>query len=385
MAYKPFEDNQSRYEVIKTKKRWTKEFEDDFVLSQERIDLIERCLLDIEVLDEQSITRLARLIRWASDEEVITNWKEQLRITKEGRKGAGPSKEVFVLQYGKEKGIELYNEYVNKNSKQAKEKSCFGKQYWINQGYSEIEAKIKASEANRERSKRRWKKVRENHEDLSSYTKSINPLSKEFHGYAKMTANEMEGERKKYLSKCFRGKDFYIEKYGEIKGLELFKERQDRRYNTMLKNGTGVFSNNKGSASSWSLEIFLPLCEWIESIGYDKSDIQMGHEDYRGERWIRDSNDNNRYHLYDFTFLPLNCIIEYHGIKWHPKEDGKFVDGSPLKISGEEKRKQDVHKKTIAENHGYSVLEIWSDENQKDAINKCKEFLISNGIFKIQV
>lgn len=383
MAYKAFEEGQCRYNAIKNKKRWKVEFEEGYVLSDDRIKLTKDCLSDIDVLTEQIITRLARLIRWAEHDEVISNWKTQLEMDKQGRKPAGPSKDTFILQYGKVKGEQIYTEFNIKNAERAKKKSRFSIEYWINLGYSEEEAKEKLTEKNRKHSKKRWEEIKNSGIDTSLYTKSINPLSKEYVGYVGMSDDEIENQREMYLSKCIKGKDYYLDKYGEEKGTKLFEERQKKRMRTMLKNETGVFSNKKGLASSWSLQVFLPLCDWIHSLGFEQDSIQMGYDGYRGERWIRDPNNEGRYFLYDFTFLPLNCIIEYHGTRWHPKEDGTFAEKTHLKVSGKEKRKQDLYKKKLAEENGYKVLEIWSDEDKEQSINKCKEFLIEHGILKI--
>lgn len=118
-AYKLFSEiKTSKYDYIKKKKRWKAEFEDGYELSDERISLVETCLEGVErIYDEWFITRLARLIRWADPEEVLSNWNQQLEYYRNGDRPKGsPSCEQFVLNYGKQKGTELFNEFTSKVS-----------------------------------------------------------------------------------------------------------------------------------------------------------------------------------------------------------------------------------------------------------------------------
>jgi hypothetical protein len=371
------------YEYISTKKRWKKEW-GGITPTQEQIRKIAECLRKLEVLGEGSITRLARLIRYGNDNDIEVYWYDECLIMKgERKRGYGSaSLECFQKSYGDEEGKRRYEQHCNEVIKpNARTSSPRCVEYYIKRGFTETQAEQKVKDHNAKVSKVRWDKVKESGVNLSEYAKSINPLSKSFQGYVGMDKEESEAIRKRHLEKCIRGKDFYIRKYGQSEGAKRFEDRMQRRKETMLKNGTGTFNVKKGCASGWSLKLLLPICEWLHSLGYSKKDIQMGLPEYRGERWIR--HGKNEYFMYDFCFVPGNILIEYHGVKWHPKPNGEFLEGSPLGLDGKLARQRDEAKVKLAESHGYKIIEIWSDEDLNESIERCKQFIREHGLPKV--
>lgn len=380
MGYKlPKEyDAESIYTYLSKKKRWVAVWGEE-IPSKEQKDLIKECMDMVSDLTETSITRLANLVKFATVEEVRKYWGEEAFMinNKLKRRPAGPSLENFVQIYGHKKGSELYEEYTNKRAEinNSNGGSVFCVSYYTQKGYSEADARKIIKERNSELANRRWDQIREQGICTTEYTRSLMPHSKDYRGYVGLSEEEAEALRQEALKNCIRDRAWYIETYGEEEAKIRLEDRRKRRYATMMKNGTGIFNNTKGMASSWSLALFLPLAEWLHGLGYTHKDIQMGLPEYRGERWIR--YGENKYYLYDFCFLPANVIIEYHGVEWHPKPDGTWVAGNPAGVDGKEKRKQDEHKLRVAKEAGYKIIEVWSDEDLDDAIERCKEFIES--------
>lgn len=377
MAYPIYKKiNIPLFEYISSKKNWKNEFECDFELSEERKELTVKCMLMTDrIYDGCYIRRLARLIRWATYDEVLSNWKTQLDFYhNKNRPKGSPSLENFILNYGKDHGTKLFNEYANGISVRNSSSGVFTKQYYINKGCTESEAKEIISNKSKLGGLVKWSKIPK--DKRSEYTKSINPICKEYTGYIGLSDEEIDKNRNKILEKTIHSKESYIKKYGEEIGLAKITDIYDRKMKTQLKNGTGLFTVKKGQASKQSLKLFRPLLTWLHDRGYTKNDIQLGLDGYKGERWIRHTNDDKKYCLYDFTILPINVIIEYHGVAWHPKEDLTWASDINLsRQSAEEKRTYDLFKKNLAESNGHNVLEIWSDEPLDKALYNCKEFI----------
>ncbi len=140
----------------------------------------------------------------------------------------------------------------------------------------------------------------------------------------------------------------FIDKFGEINGPIEYQKHKE------IKSRSGG-----GAASKESLKIFVPLYEYLLDNGISADDIKWGVEgskEYSISRF-----------RYDFTILSMCVIIEYHGIHWHPKSPDDVVwkglyrpDKCDYKC--DEKWYYDRHKKQVAEDAGFTVIEVWSDE-----------------------
>ena len=85
---------------------------------------------------------------------------------------------------------------------------------------------------------------------------------------------------------------------------------------------------------------------------------------HRGEFWVRDIADNNKYYFVDFCIPELKIAIEYHGHRYHPKsiddleyEKHRFSSMLPL----EEKWQYDEQKRKSIKDRGFYYIEVWSD------------------------
>ena len=374
-------DCEEMYKYISKTVRWKRVW-GDIVPTLFQKGLIKECLDSIVKIDELSISRLANLLFYVTEEELRIYWKNECDIQSGVVKRGKGSSNVDVLTglYGRKQAEVIANESKQRSSNNFRKENIINR--YIKHGYSKEEAELKFIEEQRRKSNKRWDRLRTEGVDLSEYTKRINPICKEYVGYVGMSEDEVETERKIYLDRCRRDNQYYIDNYGEELAAKLLEERRTKRLNTMLDNGTGIFSTDKGTASKWSQKLFLPLVEWLKELGYNNEDIQMGLPEFRGERWIR--YDKSKYFLYDFCFLPTNVIIEYHGTRWHPLEDGSWYDDCHMSVCPIKERERDLYKKTLAENNGYKVLEIWSHEDIDDAIERCKEFIRLTGVNEVQ-
>jgi len=87
------------------------------------------------------------------------------------------------------------------------------------------------------------------------------------------------------------------------------------------------------------------------------------------------------YYLYDFTIPKFNVIIEYNNERWHPRPYMYNEDLNYININGNNANylyKRDIDKNKEAKKRGFNILEIWSDINIEENIEKCKNFIKEN-------
>lgn len=262
-----------------------------------------------------------------------------------------------------------------KSRKPTKNNGVFSVNRYIQQGYNQEEATEIVSKHSRDASVKRWKQIPK--DQRSMHLKSIDPLSKHYKGYEDMDTDTAEEIRQLYIAPCIRDLQSFIKRFGETEGAKRYQRMLDRRKAAHQARGTSGYNTVvRGSVSKMSLMLFDPIISWLIDRGYDSQDIYIGKLGHRGEWWIR---DGGKYYLYDMTLPTKRIIIEYHGVRWHPYEDGTWNAKEGMTNKDPEKiRIKDLHKKQIAENQGYAVLEIWSDEDIMSAIDKCKRFIIDN-------
>lgn len=187
-------------------------------------------------------------------------------------------------------------------------------QYWINKGYSEDEAKVKLTERQR------------------TFTKQ----------------------------KC-------IEKHGEIKGLEVWNNRQAK----WLK------STKKTNFSKISQELFISIYhELKKDLSFDLTQLYFAMFDNNNSTIKDESNTNSELTLKldnitikpDFIILDRLKIIEFNGDYWHGKHQKLY----PKNKKREELKLEELNKSK------YDVLVIWESEYKSDkngTLLKCLDFL----------
>jgi len=177
--------------------------------------------------------------------------------------------------------------------------------------------------------------------------------------------------------------------YTEEEILAFFKSKDSTSIEWALRKTDGNFENAKrlhekrisdcnitrGKASKESLRIFEPLTKWLLEVGFLESQIFYGSGKHQ-ERFLYDDVLRKVY-FYDYSVFTekSKVIIEFHGVKFHPKENEihSFIPIFETSKSPLELFEKDQSKKICALRNGYHYLELWSDEDNK--LNKAKEFL----------
>ena len=226
--------------------------------------------------------------------------------------------------------------------------------------------------------------------------KQISPFSKEF--YKKR--NLKEEDRKRFINKALKDREFStrleywvkkglskdeakeklkerqttfslkkcIEKLGEEKGLERWKQRQEKWKEK-------VFNENTYIGRGESILSSTIISEIIRNEYSDKFELLYG----KNEKFIYDSI-NERAYKYDLVNNTNKRIIEINGIFWHCKpslyESNYFH--KVKKMTAKEIWEYDKIKTKLAIKKGYKILTIWEDDfysNPDYVIEKCIKFI----------
>ena len=228
-------------------------------------------------------------------------------------------------------------------------------EYWINLGFTDIEATDKISELQCNNSNKLQELRNEFPERYSVIieTQLGYWLNK---GYGEKEATEILSKRQGTFSK-----EICIEKYGEVEGMNRFLGRQKKWLGNYTYNNFSMISQEL----FWAI---LNTSEYdiiVDNIYF--ATFNNGVKD--------DSGSNNEYRLQlsdsfilpDFFDITLNKIIEFDGTYYH-------------RNTPENSLREDKRDKMIIDG-GYEVLHINESEYKKDkqkVINKCIDFLSNN-------
>ncbi len=266
-------------------------------------------------------------------------------------------------------------------------------EYWLEKGYTEEEAKKKISERQSTFSKekcikkygeeegtKRWKERQDkwqktlnnkSPEEIEEINKKKNCLNIETF-IEKYGKKEGTKRWKEACKKRSTGLPFFIKKYGEEDGYKKYKERNAK-----------IVSNRKNCQySQESLNIFIPLYEWLVERGYSQTDIFIGCNE-TGEFKLYESRKNKKLlYFYDFAIPKKRIMIEYNGEKFHPNpsmgKENWCNWKTPYGKTADEIYEYDFGKIECAKKSGYRILEIWSSKTISENISICKEFIIKN-------
>jgi hypothetical protein len=257
------------------------------------------------------------------------------------------------------------------------------KEYWIEKGYSEEDSIKKVKEHQKENSNKFVSKILENPEKYTDRTPTqIGYWLKK--GYSEEDSNILLRERQDTQSI-----DFYTKKYGDLAKEKYKLNNTNKSYKASQQYYIDLYGIIEGkskyieiikkrtvNATKSSKEAYyflLPIYKFLRVNGIDKSDIFWGVGS--SKEWF--ISIENNFFLYDFTIKSIKVIIEYHGIKFHPKEgqtDWKPIYGN---ISYIEKLNLDKIKENIAKEKGFKYFKVYSDEDLKNKQNEIIEYLIN--------
>jgi len=253
------------------------------------------------------------------------------------------------------------NEKFENNENFFKERSHQSVEYWIKRGYVENIAKIKAKEVTDMIHEKTWEKRRKNPElyDDVNTTQIKYWLKK---GYSEEESKEKIKDRQRTftLEKC-------IEKYGEEKGENIWKERNDK-WSKKMKETLKLNGNYKQDSSKLEKN-------FIDNILND-SHI-MNYNCYINKQFIIFCN-NDFYYTYDFKYK--NKIIEFNGDYWHcnPNKYNENFLNKRKQMYAKDIWKYDKLKIQKAIKEGYEVLVVWESDykkNKEKIIQECIDFL----------
>lgn len=168
--------------------------------------------------------------------------------------------------------------------------------------------------------------------------------------------------------------DICIEKHGEEKGTDIWKQRQQKWFNTMDAKSdeekTRILIakiNNGAFVSQESIRFFSPI---IDNIPVDLTVFTGDNEFY--------INDHGKFWKYDFTVLELKLIIEYNGIHVHPKISSPDTWRHAFtKQSKHEVLLHDLSKRNAAINRGFTVIDVWSDDDFNEQQNYVLQLILT--------
>lgn len=247
-----------------------------------------------------------------------------------------------------------------------KKRSRNCKEFYLNKGFTEEESINKSKEVMDDIHKKTFKKFKDDPEKYASK----NPTKIEYYlkkGFSMKESMSKLSERQTTFSK-----DICIEKYGEEDGLKIWKDRQSKWQDTLLKNG-----NIKGGYSKISQKLFNDILNT-----YKKKNIKNLFF------WTKNNEIVFKYDtgffMYDFTDIEKKKIIEYNGDQYHANPAIYEADSKSHPyfkhngLTAADIWQKDKKKIDLAKSKGYDVLVIWDSDYNKDPnkeFQKCLDFL----------
>jgi very-short-patch-repair endonuclease len=200
---------------------------------------------------------------------------------------------------------------------------------------------------------------------------------------------EEEGEKRYFnnVNSRIGTLEGFIERHGEEEGTKKYnKHCKDTTHNiSNYKKWYGDEWENKWNSyilkltqpvSKESIDFFNPIYSWLIELGVKNEEIYWGVENSK-EYFLK--NDENFY-FFDFTILKAKVMIEYNGTHVHPKpelseeERNKWKHAFSKEGYFEVLEKQNLKRKT-AEDKGFTLIEVWSDDDKEQKIEEIKEKL----------
>ena len=273
------------------------------------------------------------------------------------------------------------------------------KEHWLKKGYSEEESSLKASENIKIATNNCNKfinKIKTDTKEMIEFKKK-NSATLEYYLEKGMSMEDATRARKKRQT-TFSLK-ICIEKYGLYVGISIWKERQEKwlksvdgkitnemrdsvsfnhflkknnnDYNQAIKNLEEVYNkkyntNTFGKASKSSMKIFFIL---IEECKKKNLKFYCGIESNR--EYLMFSHETMKIYFYDFVIVDLKLIFEFHGSFFHSKEPTDKINEIGVSI-GDNYNKDQVKKK-LAQDKGFTLIELFEEDGIEINIKKCIE------------
>ena len=237
------------------------------------------------------------------------------------------------------------------------------KEYWLEKGYTEIDAIQKAAEVKQANNKK-GAKTSANRD--TALIKAFSHRTLEYwmlRGYSEDDAKQQLKEAQTLFNK-----EICIEKYGLKEGMRVWQDRQDRWQATL--NAKPVEERARINRLKLTKGITVSKRE-IELLNIIREYVDAEHQ------FVLSVNNKKQY-IYDIRYK--NKIIEYNGDFWHanPKIYNESFFNKRMKMHATDIWEKDKAKLDCAIKQGYSVLVVWEHDfktNKQETINECIRFL----------
>lgn len=380
MAVNKFQllDIEQKYKYIVQKRKEWKDFNS---FKHDNIPLLKIILHNMVKLDASELKVLSNLAIYSCNELIeCFNGYITLSIKDKWSK----SLLYYQCSYGNVEGSLRHKIYRENNSNAVrlgiskrtdfKETSNLCVEYWVVRGYTLDEAMLEISRRQKSNSKKYHDKMKITNTSYSN-GKQLQYYLDKGHSLEISKALLRESQCTFSLEKC-------LMKYGDDLGLQIFKDRQVKWQNTLNSLPDNVKDRiNDAKAVGWgksskqSLKYFLPLYKNLRKLGIPREQLYLG---VNGSNEYR-LKDKLVTKLYDFCILSHKIIIEFHGIQWHAKtEEDSKQRTNPFGYTLLASWQNDCYKKSLAIQNGFTIIELWSDEESinagklEDLMNKLK-------------
>ena len=242
-----------------------------------------------------------------------------------------------LLQYGKEVGVQKFNDYITK-----------------------------------QRDKNKIDNMNMTKEEFKAYNKSrsitLETMTLKYgKKYGTMYYNDYTSKQKDNGNTL----KYFVEKYGEVKGQLEYERVCDAKRHTFenfkLRYGSDKtkeeFTKYLGGMmprfSKSSLELIEPLVAKLLKGGLNEDDLFYAES----EKLLRDGTNRGRF---DLTIESKKVIIEFHGDYWHGNPNKYGADHDIRGVKASEKWQRDEQKRKLAEKQGYDYIVVWEADFKKD-------------------
>lgn len=306
-------------------------------------------------------------------DSVLTHLYVCSKLCQQNRKNKMPKKKTPVtVAYWIEQGFSLEEARI-KISNVQKQRSKRSVDYWVSRGFDEDQAKTQVKLFQSSNGKQNVQKYSREERQIRTPFSKLYWTNKGFteHEASEIIQKNSDGTSLQYFQKRFgldRGLelysemcnlrkrkyclDAYISKYGEIQGKSLWSKKYKNRHN-----------------SKKACDFFDKL---INTIG-DRYKIYCAQTEL-GEYGVYDHN-SHVYYFYDFVIPELKICVEFNGDYWHcnPKKYDALFEHRQSGLTAKEIWEKDkVKHDCLIKERGIDILVVWESD---DLENKIKEIM----------
>jgi hypothetical protein len=238
------------------------------------------------------------------------------------------------------------------------------KEYWIKKGHTDVESIELAQQSKRANNKKGSKRS-----TTSPVRRITSKRCLEYYtvrGYSKKEAEQLVSDGQIYFSK-----EICIEKYGEIEGLKIWQDRQDRWQETLKSKPPKEIARINRLKMTKGISVSKAETVILTEVKKVSPNLSIIHQ-------LTLLDDNKKQYVYDIS--ANNKIIEYHGDFWHSNPAKYSLDyvNPRTKLKASDKWIKDQEKIEFAQKQGYEVLVVWESDFKKykeEILKKCIQFL----------